>query len=224
MEEHIQKEPIEEDILEEKELWYRGPIRIILMIFLLLLLVLWYFPKESIKLDPHPENIPTIEEVLPSNFQLEDITIEINNKDDFYKYIRPYDPTIKQIADKIATISCDGNQVCQAKAIYYFVRNNIEYVPDPLRYEYVEDPKETLSTKAADCESGTILLASLLGAIGVDYELVFIPAHAFLRIKLNNALKKYQIGGWVYLDWTCSNCEFGEIPLNDKLHIEGPSK
>lgn len=207
-----------EDI--EKDPWYKGPIKYIIMLFLLLIIVLWYFPIESIKLDPQPTRIPTIAEVLPSDFKLENETIKISNQNDFYSYIKPNDPIIKQIATKISTISCDGNQVCQAKAIYYFVRNNIEYVADPLGFEYVEDPKEVLYTKGGDCESGTLLLASLLGAIGIDYELVFIPAHVFLKIRLDKALKRYKINNYVYLDWTCKNCNFGELPLEDKNYTK----
>jgi len=203
----------------EPEPWYKGPIKYIMMIFLLLIIILWYFPKESIKLDPEPSTIPEISEVLPLEFEVINDKVEINNKDDFYKYIKPNDPIIKQIANKIATTSCDGNQVCQAKAIYYFVRDNIEYVADPLGFEYVENPEEALYTKASDCEGGTILLASLLGAIGLDYELIFIPSHVFLRIRLNKALKRYKTGEWVYLDWTCKGCDFGELPLEDKRYI-----
>ncbi len=207
-----------EEVIEEKEPWYKGPIKYITMVFLLLIIVLWYFPRESIRLDPEPARIPLIEEVLPAEFSFNE-TIEIKSRDDFYKYIKPNDPVIKQIANKIATIACDGNQVCQSKAIYYFVRNNIEYVADPLGFEYIENPKEVLYTKASDCEGGTILMASLLGAIGVNYELVFIPNHVFLKIKLNNALKRYKIDDFVYLDWTCKTCGFGELPLGDKVYI-----
>jgi len=216
----MEEENVEEIIEEEKEPWYKGPIKYIIVLFLLLLIVIWYFPVESIKLDPEPSRIPTIEEVLPPDFKLENETIEIKQNSDFYSYIKPYDPTIKQIANKIATISCDGNQLCQAKAVYYFVRDNIEYVADPLGFEYVESPKEALDIKSSDCEGGAILLASLLGAIGLDYELVFIPSHVFLRIKLDKALKRYKIGDWVYLDWTCKGCKFGEVPLEDKRYID----
>jgi len=109
--------------------------------------------------------------------------------------------------------------VCHAKAIYYFVRDNIEYVADPLGFEYVEEPKEALYMGSSDCEGGAILMASLLGAVGIEYELVFIPRHVFLKIKLDEALKRYKIGEWVYLDWTCDSCEFGQLPLNDKRYL-----
>jgi len=205
---------------ELKEPWYKGPIKYIIMLFLVLIIILWIVPDYSIKLDPEPKTIPKIEEVLPPDFKIENQTITIKDKNDFYKFIKPNDPIIKQIADKISTISCDGNQICQTKAIYYFVRNNIEYVADPLQFEYVEDPKEVLYTKGADCESGTLLLASLLGAIGIDYDLVFIPNHVFLRIKLDQASKRYKIDNYIYLDWTCKTCSFGEIPLSDKNYLE----
>ncbi len=32
----------------------------------------------------------------------------------------------------------------------YFVRNNIQYVKDPVNFEYVEDPKTCLATKTGD--------------------------------------------------------------------------
>jgi len=212
--EHKKIEEIEEQ--EPPEPWYKGPIKYIMMIFILLLIVMWYFPKESIKLDPEPKTIPKIEEVLPPNFQLDNKT---TTKQNLYQYIKPDDPTIKQIANKIATTSCDGGQVCQAKAIYYFVRDNIEYVADPLGTEYFEDPKEALYTKASDCDGGVILLSSLLGAIGIDYDLVYIPNHVFLKIRLDKALKRYKIDNYIYLDWTCKTCEFGELPLKDKQYL-----
>ncbi len=213
-------EETKEIIEEEQEPWYKGPIKYIIMVFLLLLIVLWYFPKESVRLDPEPKIVPTIEDVLPIDFKLSNETIKINNQNDFYKFIKPNDPVIKQIANKIATLSCDGNQVCQAKAIYYFVRDNIEYVADPLGFEYVEEPKEALATRASDCEGGAILLASLLGAIGLEHELVFIPNHVFLRVRMDDALKRYKINEWIYLDWTCKSCGFGELPLSDKNYIQ----
>ncbi|MBU1850397.1 MAG: transglutaminase-like domain-containing protein, partial [Nanoarchaeota archaeon] len=144
-------------------------------------------------------------------------TYHISTVQDFKEFVDPTNPVIKRTANLIATKTCSGERVCQAKAMYYFVRDNIEYVPDPVNFEYVEPAVEVLFSKGADCESGTFLLASLLESIGVDTELVFVPKHAFLRAKIPDALKSYKIEGWVYLDWTCKNCEFGEIPLGNSF-------
>src|SRR3989344_488270 len=180
----------QEEIIEEPDPWYKGPIKYIILVFLLLIIILWV-PSYYVKLDPSPSRIPSISEVLLSNVVLENKTIKIEKQGDYAAMINPSDPVIKQTADKISTIACDGDKICQSKAIYYFVRDNIEYV---------EEPKEVLVTNAGDCESGAILMASMLEAIGIRTELVFIPSHAFVRAKIDGVSKRYNIGDWVYLE------------------------
>ncbi len=204
-----------EEIEEEKEPWYKGPIKYILGIFLMLLIVLMVLPSYTVKLDPEPKRVATVEEVLLSDVVLSNKSFTLKTRQDFIEFLEPNDPVIKQAADKIVTIGCQSSRVCYAKAIYYFVRDNIQYVNDPVNFEYIEEPKEVLVTKAGDCESGTMLMDSLMESIGIDSEMVFIPGHAFLRIKLKDALKRYKQEGYVYLDWTCKNCRFGEIPYQN---------
>lgn len=188
-----------------------SPLWWILAAVLALLIILMIVPFYGVKLDPEPKNIPAIDDVLPS-----EISLSENVSQNYQDLVNPLDPVIKQTSDKIASLSCTENKICQAKAVYYFVRDNIEYVSDPINSEYLEEPREVLATKAGDCESGTILLASMIEAIGVDAQMVFIPGHAFLRIKLANARNKYkQPDGWIYLDWTCKTCDFGEIPYQN---------
>jgi len=194
--------------IEEPDKPWLGPFKIIVGMFLVLLIVVMIIPSYTIKLDPEPSQIPTIQEVLPQNFEIKKI-----DSDDLKEFVTPTDPNIKQIATKISTLSCDGNKICQAKALYYFVRDNIEYVADPVNKEYWESGIEVMNSGGGDCESGSFLLASLEESIGVDSELVLITGHAYLRIKLPEAVKKYKLNNdWVYLDWTCKTCKFGEIP------------
>lgn len=195
---------------EEKQPWRKGPLQYILAAFLVLIIIAMAVPHYAVKLDPEPKNIPSLAQVLPSK-----IEISKNTSQNYKELVKPEDPIIKQIADKIAAQSCKSSKICQAKAIYYFVRDNINYVSDPINKEYLEDPKEVLITGAADCESGSILLASLIEAIGIDSQLVFIPGHAFVRIHFPKARQKYKIDDHIYLDWTCSFCEFGEIPYKN---------
>jgi transglutaminase-like putative cysteine protease len=205
---------MEEKIEEEQESWYKGPIKWILAVFLALILVIMIVPRYAVKLDPEPRNIPAIDEFN------ELINVETGNQTtsliEAIENFNPSDPVIKQIATKIASQSCEQSRVCQAKALYYFVRDNIEYVGDPVKSEYIEEPIEVLQTKGCDCESGTLLLAALEESIGIDAEIVLVPGHAYLRIKLPDALNKYKLDGdWVYLDWTCNNCDFGEMPYQN---------
>ncbi|MBW2982185.1 transglutaminase-like domain-containing protein [Candidatus Woesearchaeota archaeon] len=205
----------ETDEVEEQEPWHKGPVKWILAVFLALILVLMIVPWYSVKLDPNPKDIPKIYEFVgilrETNVgnQTSNLIEAVNNLD-------TSDPIIKQIATKIASQSCEQSRVCQAKALYYFVRDNVEYVSDPVAKEYIESPVEILQTRGGDCESGTLLLAALEESIGIDSEIVLIPGHAYLRIKLPDAINKYKIDGdWVYVDWTCNNCDFGEIPYQN---------
>ena len=153
---------------------------------------LWINFDELIQSTPLA-SIPSREQYLKSNKY-----VETNDQNfEYFLYINEY-----KIADQISPLE--------------FVRDNIEYVSDPVAKEYIESPVELLQTRGGDCESGTLLLAALEESIGIDSEIVLIPGHAYLRIKLPSALNKYKLDGdWVYLDWTCNNCDFGEIPYKN---------
>ena len=198
----------------EKEPWYRGPIKIIIMLFLLLIISMWVFSYYAVKIDPQPGRIPGINEAFIQNFEVNISNKKIITKNDFYGLINPNDPVVKQTADRVVNIACESSsKVCHAKAIYYFVRDNFQYVSDPNAFEYVKDARESLVTKTIDCEDGAILLSSLLEAVGIQTEFVFIPGHVYIQAYLPEAAKRYKNKeGRVSLDVTCKNCEFGEIP------------
>ncbi len=200
-------EHIEEEIEEKK--WYKGPIKWILAVFLALIIVATVLPNTFVKLDPHPSTIPTITEVFQG--ESSQTNFSINNIQDFYNYVK-VDGEIKKVADKISSISCNNNRVCNAKAIYFFVRDNINYVNDPVKFEFVKEPLYTLEVGAGDCDDHAVLLASLLRSVGIQTKFVFIPQHVYVQVLLPEALNRYRQGDWVNLDPTCKDCEFGEIP------------
>ncbi|RLE42921.1 hypothetical protein DRJ48_02320, partial [Candidatus Woesearchaeota archaeon] len=177
------------------------------------LIVVYAVPKLTVKSDPTPKSVPglaTIRSVFQLNtdfnqtlaYKQIDSAVQIDN------------PKIKAIANYIATESCKtGGRICYAKALYNFVRDNIEYLNDPLRVEFIQVPELTLATGGGDCDDGAVLLASLLGSIGIRTEFVYKPNHVLLRAWLPEALKRYKKqDNWVYLDWTCNECEFGVVP------------
>ena len=225
-EEDIKKEAVEiskeieqekEDVRKSKDVvwWILGPV-------LALLVIMMIVPFYGVRLDPEPKNIPSITDILP-----QDIVLNRNISQDYQELVNPFDSVIRQIASQVASQSCKENKICQSKAIYYFVRDSIDYVSDPIAKEYLEEPREVLKTQAADCESHAIALAALEESIGVDSQLVFIPGHAFVRIRLPEARNKYkQPDGWIYLDTTCNSCNFGEIPYYNvdkrKTYLEVP--
>ena len=202
---------MEEEIQEEK--WYKGPIKWILALFLILLLLLWLIPTYSVKLDPRPDYIPKLGEVVGMDI----IVNETYSNSVSLELVNGRDPFVKRVADKIVVQSCGGKgKVCHAKAVFYFVRDNFEYVLDPTAFEYVKSAKQSLVSGGGDCDDASVLLASLLDSVGIRTKFVFIPGHVYVQAYLPESLRKYKVNkDWVNLDATCGNCEFGEVPYQN---------
>ena len=107
---------MEEEIIEEPEPWYKCPIKWIIGIFLLLIIVIWVFPAYSVKIDPEPHDIPTIKDVVP-DLVVNETVHSMNTRFDILNFVE-VDPDIKYVADRISVLSCDGNRICQAKAVF----------------------------------------------------------------------------------------------------------
>lgn len=202
----------------------KSPLWIIMAPVLALLIIVMIVPYYSVKLDPTPKRIMQLSSIDVSYFNATHHNITINQKKDYKKLLNPENPNIKMTADKIATYGCEGNRVCYAKAIFFFVRDNFEYVSDPYKYEYVKTAEESLVTGGGDCDDAAVLLANLMQAIGIETRFVFIPGHVYLQIKLDEALSKYKDNGWINLDPTCKSCDFGEVPysvaMSDKVFVQ----
>ncbi len=183
-----------EEELEDKK---SSPIKWILGAFLIFLMVAMAIPYYQISIDPPPSRIPTIAEV--SNIQEYD-RVESNNIKDYVVI----DSEIKSVADKIVVIACDSNQKkCQARAMFGFVQQNFEYISDPSHIEYIKTAKESLVNGGGDCDDASVLLATLLEAVGIDARFVFVPGHVYVEAYINNK--------WYPMDSTCTGCVFGEI-------------
>jgi len=204
---HLKHHHVGDDDIVDEQKSRRRPIIIIGGIFLLLLLVVSYVPLTNIGKYENPSNIPSINDVrslLPKN---------ISNPGtlDIWDYVVE-DSEIKHVSNRIIVDSCSGGDTCYAKALYYFVRDNVQYIPDPNK-EYFETPFETILTGGADCDGQAILLASLLQSVGFLTEFVFVPGHVYVRFYSSEIPDIYRAkDNWVYLDTTCKTCEFGEIP------------
>ena len=192
---------------EIKEPWYKGPIRTIIGLFLLLIIIIWLVPLYAVKQNPEPTHTPTIKELQLSTFNIPNITSK-NIKD----YIQTT-ADIKRIADKVISLSCPNtHRVCNAKALFYFVQQNFNYVNDPLKFEYFKTPQESFNSQVGDCDDATINQISLLQSVGFTTRFVFVPGHVYLQVKIPEAKSSYKTKeGWINLDPTCKNCQFGEI-------------
>lgn len=58
------------------------------------------------------------------------------------------------------------NYVGELIALHSWVRSRIRYTKDPVDVEYIQTPRETLSSGVGDCDDFTVLLGSLAESIG----------------------------------------------------------
>jgi len=131
----------------------------------------------------------------------------------YYKNLEDF--RLKALADYISAKSCSDYEGCAPQAIYLFVRDAIKYVPDPQK-DYFEHPFETLISHSADCDGKSILLANLLGQIGIKTRFVLIKGHIYVNAYMPNMPLSRKIeGNWIALDPTCNDCMFGKVPFSD---------
>lgn len=125
---------------------------------------------------------------------------------------------------------CKGDEECESKNIYEWVKNNVNYVQDPADYEQIITPDIAISSIKLygyfneDCDSITVLLGSLLKAVGIPVKIVMIRTsgnnnynHVYLRALIMNGNNKAE---YVNLDATYKQNVYGwEHPGNNKIEI-----
>ena len=168
---------------------------------------MWLVPHYGVKQNPEPEGIPMLEELNIPEMQISKI-----DSTDIRSFVQ-VTPEVKQIADQVVTLSCENtHKVCNAKAIFYFVKQNFNYLNDPLAFEYYKTPQESIVSRNGDCDDASILLSSLLQSVGLQTQFVFVPGHVFVQVRIPEAISVYKNDqDWINLDPTCESCKFGEI-------------
>jgi len=91
----------------------------------------------------------------------------------------------------------------EIKALFEWVQQNVRYTKDPFRVEVLHSAQRLLELRAGDCDDMTILLGSMLEAIGHPVQLV-ITGPDPLRPKLFSHiyLEAFHQGRWIPLDAT----------------------
>ncbi len=178
---------------------------ILLSIIIMVSLTLWAIPYYNVHPSAKARNVPSIDD-LAFNFSFG----ERPNSSQMTSFVQ-VSPEIKASAAFIASSTCKNvDKRCYAQALFYFVRDNIKYVNDPLN-EYYELPSETLLARSADCDGQAILLASLLTSVGIEYRFAYKPNHVWVQANVpkNTLLSKEYSYEWIDLDTTCKKCRPG---------------
>jgi hypothetical protein len=216
MDSFTDEESLGADVVYKSASW-KKPLIIIGTLFILLIMVLSIIPWFYIESNP-PPNLEAVEDfkLTPAErASLEEVEYErTSNIRVAMDQVDVFD--YRSIATRLVSSACSTHSdSCYAKAIYYFVQDYVQYVPDP-EVQYVESPAEVLLVRGADCEGIAILTIALLEAVGIDADLGVTPTHAFLRAQVGSSLWGDE---YVWLDPT-SNSAFGDIEFS-KSSVKG---
>ncbi len=179
-------------------------VAIVVALGLILLSIQAYFYL----IRPEPVNIPTLDDVRVFLELGLEAPFSSHDPEEVREVVESIRQNIKPVANFIAAESCgESDRLCQSKALFYFVRDEIQYVADEQFHDQLENPLTVLKTGGADCEDMSVLLIALQKAIGNQTNLVFVPGHAFAQVSIPD----YKNGEWIHMDATCDSCQFGEL-------------
>lgn len=99
-------------------------------------------------------------------------------------------PVIRELALKLVQNVAHKDEQRECQKIHAFVRDKIRYVKDVIGVETLQSPVQTLRLKQGDCDDKSMLVASLLGAIGKKTRFVAVGfekgrySHVFPQVQL----------------------------------------
>jgi hypothetical protein len=120
------------------------------------------------------------------------------------------DPQINRLARDIVRNVPAFDDVAEAHALYSWVRSNVRFTKDPVNKETLYPPAELLKIRAGDCDDISMLLGTLLMAVGYPARLMTVAAsgdefsHVYVEANIN--------GEWIPLDPARYDSQFGVAP------------
>lgn len=131
------------------------------------------------------------------------------------------DPGIRELAARLVRNLPQGDKSGSVRQLHAFVRDHIRYTNDIEGVETIQTPRATLELEIGDCDDKSVLLGSLLGAIGLKVRFValgFGPVENYSHV-----LPQVRLGrGWYYLE-TIKPVPAGWSPDNVKWRLEAHS-
>jgi len=116
-------------------------------------------------------------------------------------FVTPRDPAVDELARQAsrAVLAMDGNPFGNRNLAFTAAMTDalaelgVTYIPDPTNpfatvsatphaVDTIHYPYQTLDRLSGDCDDTTVLMASLLGNVGVNTQFVDVPGHIFLLV------------------------------------------
>jgi Transglutaminase-like superfamily len=111
------------------------------------------------------------------------------------------DPAIIRLATDIVRHVAAYDEMGEAQAIYDWVKSNIRFTKDPATKEKLYPPAELLKICAGDCDDISMLMATLLMAIGYVARLVTVSANGSAPDQFSHVYAEAQVQGqWIPMD------------------------
>lgn len=123
------------------------------------------------------------------------------------------DPSIIRTATDIVRSVQAFDDVGEANALYEWVRRNIRFTKDPVNKEKLYPPAELLKIRAGDCDDISMLMATLLMAVGYPARFVTVAASQSDPEQFSHVYVEGEVAGrWIPMDPARFDSEFGMAP------------
>ena len=125
------------------------------------------------------------------------------------------DPSIIRLAADIVRGVPAFDDYAEANALYDWVKQHIRFTKDPVNKEKLYPPAELLKIRAGDCDDISMLLSTLLMAVGYPARLMTIAtpgapdqfSHVYVEAEIPPGS-----GHWIAVDPARADSEFGIAP------------
>jgi hypothetical protein len=126
------------------------------------------------------------------------------------------DPAIIRLATDIVRGAPAFDDHAEANALYEWVRQNIRFTKDPVNKEKLYPPSELLKIRAGDCDDISMLLGTLLMAVGYPARVMTVAASPDSPDQFSHVYVEGEVPAgsnqWIPMDPARFDSEFGVAP------------